>query len=88
MAECLRAFTARTSLGGCDSEWSEHLTKAKQVTCSPPGWQNFARRSLRKSPITPAEQAEAFFLLASNRLTKPTDHINTVDGGLSDAFLR
>jgi hypothetical protein len=44
--------------------------------------------SLPKSPITPADQAEAFFLLFSNRLTKTTGHINTVNGGLTDASLR
>jgi NAD(P)-dependent dehydrogenase (short-subunit alcohol dehydrogenase family) len=48
----------------------------------------YADRTLTKSPITPADQAEAFFLLVSNRLTKTTGHIIPVDGGLSDAFLR
>jgi len=45
-------------------------------------------RTLTKNPITPADQAEAFFLLVSNRLTKTTGHIIAVDGGLSDAFLQ
>ena len=48
----------------------------------------YADRTLTKSPITPADQAEAFFLLVSNRLSKTTGHIIPVDGGLSDAFLR
>ncbi len=48
----------------------------------------YAERTLTKNPITPADQAEAFFLLVSNRLTKTTGHIIPVDGGLSDAFLR
>jgi rhamnulose-1-phosphate aldolase/alcohol dehydrogenase len=48
----------------------------------------YAERTLTKNPITPADQAEAFFLLVSNRLAKTTGHIIPVDGGLSDAFLR
>jgi rhamnulose-1-phosphate aldolase/alcohol dehydrogenase len=48
----------------------------------------YADRTLTKNPITPMDQAEAFFLLVSNRLTKTTGHIIPVDGGLSDAFLR
>lgn len=48
----------------------------------------YADRTLLKSPITPADQAEAFFLLLSDRLTKTTGQILSVDGGLTDAFLR
>ncbi|MBI5772859.1 MAG: bifunctional rhamnulose-1-phosphate aldolase/short-chain dehydrogenase [Verrucomicrobia bacterium] len=48
----------------------------------------YAERTLTKNPITPADQAEGFFLLVSNRLAKTTGHILPVDGGLSDAFLR
>ncbi|MDB6111606.1 MAG: bifunctional rhamnulose-phosphate aldolase/short-chain dehydrogenase [Pedosphaera sp.] len=48
----------------------------------------YADRTLTKNPITPTDQAEAFFLLVSNRLTKTTGQIIPVDGGLSDAFLR
>jgi NAD(P)-dependent dehydrogenase (short-subunit alcohol dehydrogenase family) len=48
----------------------------------------YAERTLTKNPITPADQAEGFFLLVSNRLAKTTGHIIPVDGGLSDAFLR
>ena len=35
-----------------------------------------------------ADQAEAVFLLVSGRLGKTTGQILTVDGGLTDAFLR
>lgn len=48
----------------------------------------YADRTLTKSPITPADQAEAFFLLLSNRLSKTTGQTLTVDGGLHEAFLR
>lgn len=48
----------------------------------------YADRTLTKSPITPADQAEAFFLLLSKRLSKTTGQIIAVDGGLHEAFLR
>jgi len=48
----------------------------------------YADRTLTKSPITPADQAEAYFLLVSNRLAKTTGQVITVDGGLHEAFLR
>jgi len=50
--------------------------------------QFYADRTLTKSPITPADQAEAFFLLVSRRLSKTTGQVITVDGGLHEAFLR
>ena len=50
--------------------------------------QFYADRTLTKAPITPADQAEAFFLLLSQRLSKTTGQIITVDGGLHEAFLR
>jgi len=50
--------------------------------------QFYADRTLTKSPITPADQAEAYFLLVSNRLSKTTGQVITVDGGLHEAFLR
>ena len=50
--------------------------------------QYYADRTLTKSPITPADQAEAYFLLVSNRLSKTTGQVLTVDGGLQEAFLR
>jgi rhamnulose-1-phosphate aldolase/alcohol dehydrogenase len=50
--------------------------------------QFYADRTLTRSPITPADQAEAYFLLVSDRLSKTTGQIITVDGGLHEAFLR
>jgi NAD(P)-dependent dehydrogenase (short-subunit alcohol dehydrogenase family) len=50
--------------------------------------QFYADRTLTKSPITPADQAEAYFILVSRRLSKMTGQIITVDGGLPEAFLR
>lgn len=50
--------------------------------------QFYADRTLTKSPITPADQAEAYFLLVSSRLGKTTGQILTIDGGLHEAFLR
>lgn len=41
-----------------------------------------------KQTVTPADQAEAVFLLLSNRLSKTTGQILSVDGGLHEAFLR
>ena len=38
--------------------------------------------------LTPADQAEAYFLLISQRLSKTTGQVITVDGGLHEAFLR
>ncbi len=50
--------------------------------------QFYANRTLLKRPITPADQAEAFFLLVTERLKQTTGQIITVDGGLHEAFLR
>lgn len=50
--------------------------------------QFYADRTLTKSPITPADQAEAYFLLVGDRLSKTTGQVITVDGGLHEAFLR
>jgi rhamnulose-1-phosphate aldolase/alcohol dehydrogenase len=50
--------------------------------------QFYAERTLTKEPITPADQAEAYFLLVGKRLSKTTGQIVTVDGGLHEAFLR
>jgi rhamnulose-1-phosphate aldolase/alcohol dehydrogenase len=50
--------------------------------------QFYADRSLLKRPVTPADQAEAFFLLLTRRLGQTTGQIITVDGGLHEAFLR
>jgi rhamnulose-1-phosphate aldolase/alcohol dehydrogenase len=48
----------------------------------------YAERTLTRQPITPADQAEALFILASNRLSKTTGQVINVDGGLHEAFLR
>ncbi len=48
----------------------------------------YADRTLTKMPITPGDQAEAFFLLLTKRLSKTTGQIITVDGGLHEAFMR
>ena len=50
--------------------------------------QFYADRTLTKNPITPGDQAEAIFLLLTNRLAKTTGQVITVDGGLHEAFLR
>lgn len=50
--------------------------------------QFYAERTLTKAPITPADQAEAAYLLASEKLSKTTGQIISVDGGLHEAFLR
>jgi rhamnulose-1-phosphate aldolase/alcohol dehydrogenase len=50
--------------------------------------QFYADRTLTKSPITPADQAEAFYILLTNQLSKTTGQVITVDGGLHEAFLR
>jgi rhamnulose-1-phosphate aldolase/alcohol dehydrogenase len=50
--------------------------------------QFYADRTLTKAPITPADQAEAYFLLVTSRLSKTTGQVVTVDGGLHEAFLR
>jgi len=50
--------------------------------------QFYADRTLTKAPITPADQAEAYFLLVTQRLSKTTGQVLTVDGGLTEAFMR
>ena len=50
--------------------------------------QFYADRTLTRSPITPTDQAEAYFLLVTDRLSKTTGQVITVDGGLHEAFLR
>jgi rhamnulose-1-phosphate aldolase/alcohol dehydrogenase len=50
--------------------------------------QFYADRTLTKAAITPADQAEAYFLFISQRLSKTTGQILAVDGGLNEAFLR
>lgn len=48
----------------------------------------YAERTLLKQKVTPADVAEAAFLLASNRLRATTGQILAVDAGLTEAFLR
>jgi NAD(P)-dependent dehydrogenase (short-subunit alcohol dehydrogenase family) len=48
----------------------------------------YAERTLTRRAITPHDQAEAIFLLVSDRLGKTTGQIINVDGGLPEAFLR
>jgi len=48
----------------------------------------YAQRTLAKSPITLADQAEMAYLLSSSKFSKTTGQIISVDGGLHEAFLR
>ena len=49
----------------------------------------YAQRTLTQSPITPADQAEAaFLLLSAKRFPRTTGQVIHVDGGLADGFLR
>lgn len=48
----------------------------------------YADRTLTRSPITPGDQAEAYFVLLSDRFSKTTGQLVPVDGGLQEAFLR
>lgn len=48
----------------------------------------YSTRNLLGASITPHDQAEAVFLLASDRLSKTSGQIISVDGGLHEAFLR
>ncbi|HWQ12910.1 MAG TPA: bifunctional rhamnulose-1-phosphate aldolase/short-chain dehydrogenase [Roseiflexaceae bacterium] len=50
--------------------------------------QFYADRTLTRLPITPADQAEAYFILLSGRLSRTTGQLIAVDGGLHEAFLR
>ena len=50
--------------------------------------QFYAQRTMLKLAVTPADQAEAVFLLLSNRLAKTTGQVLNIDGGLQEAFLR
>jgi rhamnulose-1-phosphate aldolase/alcohol dehydrogenase len=50
--------------------------------------QFYADRTLTKTPITPADQAEAFYILLTDQLSKTTGQVVTVDGGLIEAFVR
>ena len=71
---------AKYEIAYSDDEPTETLT-AKLA-------QFYANRTLLKQPITPGDQAEAIFLLLTNRLRQTTGQILSVDGGLHEAFLR
>jgi rhamnulose-1-phosphate aldolase/alcohol dehydrogenase len=71
---------AKYNIAYTDDEPTESLTKKLA--------QFYADRTLTKSPITPADQAEAFYILLTNQLSKTTGQVITVDGGLHEAFLR
>ncbi len=71
---------AKYGIAYTDDEATESLTTKLA--------QFYADRTLTRSPITPADQAEAYFLLIAERLSKTTGQIVTVDGGLHEAFLR
>ncbi len=51
----------------------------------------YAQRTLTRQPITPADQAEAIYFLASNKSSKTTGQIINVDGvsheGLKHALI-
>jgi rhamnulose-1-phosphate aldolase/alcohol dehydrogenase len=71
---------AKYNIPYTEDEPTESLTKKLA--------QFYADRTLTKSPITPADQAEAFYILLTNQLSKTTGQVITVDGGLHEAFLR
>ncbi len=71
---------AKYNIAYADDEPTEALTTKLA--------QFYADRTLLKRPITPGDQAEAIFLLLSNRLRQTTGQVITVDGGLHEAFLR
>jgi rhamnose utilization protein RhaD (predicted bifunctional aldolase and dehydrogenase)/NAD(P)-dependent dehydrogenase (short-subunit alcohol dehydrogenase family) len=48
----------------------------------------YAERTLTRSPIDPADCAEAILFLVSDRTRCTTGHLFPVDGGLTEAFLR
>jgi len=48
----------------------------------------YGSRTLTHAPITPEDQAEAAYIMLSDRLSKSTGQIISVDGGLHEAFLR
>lgn len=74
-----------SSLSKYDIEFSEaEETESLRIKLA----EFYAQRTLTKQPITPADQAEAAYLLISGQLSKTTGQILSVDGGLQEAFLR
>jgi NAD(P)-dependent dehydrogenase (short-subunit alcohol dehydrogenase family) len=63
-----------------DAESTEELRRKLAVF--------YASRTLTRTPIEPEDQAEAIYLLLTQRLSKTTGHVLPVDGGLQDGFLR
>lgn len=74
------ASLAKYDIGYEDSESTESLRDKLA--------RFYADRTITREPITPADQAEAFYILVSGQLSKTTGQIITVDGGLEQAFLR
>jgi rhamnulose-1-phosphate aldolase/alcohol dehydrogenase len=74
------ASLAKYKIPYTDDEPTESLTQKLA--------QFYADRTLTRSPITPADQAEAFYILLTRALSKTTGQVITVDGGLHEAFLR
>lgn len=74
------ASLAKYNIPYTENEADDSLTKKLS--------QFYADRTLTKAPITPADQAEAYFIWFSDRLSKTTGQVITVDGGLHEAFLR
>jgi rhamnulose-1-phosphate aldolase/alcohol dehydrogenase len=60
---------------------SDDILRSRLAQC-------YAERTMLKQAITPADQAEAVFLLLSSRLAKTTGQVLSIDGGLHEAFLR
>lgn len=48
----------------------------------------YAQRTLTKQAVTPEDQAEAAYFLLSDRSSRTTGQVLSVDGGLHEAFLR
>ncbi len=48
----------------------------------------YAKRTLTNQTISPADQAEAIYVLLGDTLSKTTGQILSVDGGLHEAFMR
>lgn len=48
----------------------------------------YASRTLTNAPITPEDQAEGIYFMASEKSSKTTGLVLNVDGGLHEAFLR
>ena len=50
--------------------------------------EHYATRTLTRLPVRTTDQAEATFVLVSERLSRTTGQVIVVDGGLTEAFLR